>query len=439
MAPIIAIVGRPNVGKSTLFNRLSRSRDALVDNAPGVTRDRLYATIVHDNVPLTLIDTGGFEDLGQDPLLGMVRDQVLRAVEESDAIIFVVDGRQGILPGDEEMADILRRTEKKVYLAVNKIDGPEQEDLAVEFYRLGIEPVLSVSAAHGYGVKSLLTTVTADIPRTPPEPEDEEQIRISVLGRPNVGKSSLINRILGHDRLVVSALPGTTRDSVDTPFVWKGRKYLLIDTAGIRRKSRVRKRIEKFSVIKALRSLDRCHIAVILLDAAREIAEQDARICGYALDKGKGIVLAVNKWDLVKRDQQKRVFLEGEMERRLKFVSYAPVVRLSALTGERVMRLFEKIDLVFDDYSRRIRTAELNKAMAEMIRQHPPPRIGKGFLKFFYATQSSTRPPTFVVFVNRPDMVHFSYERFLTNQIKDRFALAHTPIRFIFRERRSER
>ena len=309
----------------------------------------------------------------------------------------------------------------------------------MEFYRLGIEPVLSVSAAHGYGVKSLLTTVTADIPRTTPEPEDEDQIRISVLGRPNAGKSSLINRILGHDRLVVSALPGTTRDSVDTPFVWKGRKYLLIDTAGIRRKSRVRKRIEKFSVIKALRSLDRCHIAVILLDAAREIAEQDARICGYALDKGKGIVLAVNKWDLVKRDQQKRVFLEGEMERRLKFVSYAPVVRLSALTGERVMRLFEKIDLVFDDYSRRIRTAELNKAMAEMIRQHPPPRIGKGFLKFFYATQSSTRPPTFVVFVNRPDMVHFSYERFLTNQIKDRFALAHTPIRFIFRERRSER
>ncbi|MBW2095592.1 MAG: ribosome biogenesis GTPase Der [Deltaproteobacteria bacterium] len=435
MSPIIAIVGRPNVGKSTLFNRLSRSRDALVDNTPGVTRDRLYATIVHDNISFTLVDTGGFEDLGQDPLLGMVREQVLRAVEESDGIIFLVDGRQGIMPGDEEMADILRRTKKKVYLAVNKIDGPELEHLSMEFYRLGIEPVLSVSAAHGYGVKTLLAAVTADIPQTPPEWEDKEQIRISVLGRPNAGKSSLINRILGHDRLVVSDLPGTTRDSVDTPFTWQGKKYLLIDTAGIRRKSRVKKRIEKFSIIKALRSLDRCHIAAILLDAEREISEQDARICGYALDKGKGIVLAVNKWDLVKRDQRKRAFLESEMERRLKFVSFAPVVRLSALTGERVMRLLEKIDLVYADYSRRVRTAEVNKAMAEMIQKHPPPRIGRGFLKFFYATQSNTKPPTFVVFVNRPDMVHFSYERFLSNQLRDHFGLIHTPIRLLFRKK----
>jgi len=435
MSPIIAIVGRPNVGKSTLFNRLSRSRDALVDNTPGVTRDRLYATIVHDNIPFTLVDTGGFEDLGQDPLLGMVREQVLRAVEESDGIIFLVDGRQGIMPGDEEMADILRRTEKKVYLAVNKIDGPEHEHLSMEFYRLGIEPVLSVSAAHGYGVKSLLAALTADIPETSPEPEDENQIRISVLGRPNAGKSSLINRILGHDRLVVSDIPGTTRDSVDTPFTWEGKKYLLIDTAGIRRKSKVKKRIEKFSIIKALRSLDRCHIAAILLDAEREISEQDARICGYALEKGKGIVLAVNKWDLVKRDQRKRAFLESEMERRLKFVSFAPVVRISALTGERVMRLLQKIDLVYADYSRRVRTAEVNKAMAEMIQKHPPPRIGRGFLKFFYATQSRTKPPTFVVFVNRPDMVHFSYERFLSNQLRDHFGLVHTPIRLLFRQR----
>ncbi|HDZ24619.1 MAG TPA: ribosome biogenesis GTPase Der [Desulfobacteraceae bacterium] len=435
MGPIIAIVGRPNVGKSTLFNRLSRSRDALVDNMPGVTRDRLYATIVHDNIPFTLIDTGGFEDLGQDPLLGMVRDQVLHAVEESDAIIFLVDGRQGILPGDEEMADILRRTEKKVYLAVNKIDGPEHDHLSTEFYRLGIEPVLTVSAAHGYGIKALLATVTADIPRTPPERDDEDQIRISVLGRPNAGKSSLINRILGHERLVVSNLPGTTRDSVDTPFTWQGKKYLLIDTAGIRRKSKVKKRIEKFSVIKALRSLDRCHIAAILLDAEREISEQDARICGYALDKGKGIVLALNKWDLVKKDQHKRTYLEREMDRRLKFVSFAPMVRISALTGERVMRLLKKIDVVYADYSHRIHTAEVNKALAEMIQKHPPPRIGKGFLKFFYATQSNTKPPTFVVFVNRPDMVHFSYERFLTNQIRDHFALMHTPIRLVFRQR----
>ena len=435
MSPIIAIVGRPNVGKSTLFNRLSRSRDALVDNTPGVTRDRLYADIMHDGIPFTLVDTGGFEDLGQDPLLGMVRDQVLRAVEESDALLFLVDGRQGVMPGDEEMAHILRRSAKKVYLVVNKIDGPEQEHLATEFYRLGIEPLLSLSAAHGYGVRTLLETITANVPDQPPDPQHENQIRISVLGRPNAGKSSLINRILGQERLVVSELPGTTRDPVDTPFTWKGNEYLLIDTAGIRKKAKVTQKIEKFSVIKALRSLDRCHIAVILLDATREISEQDARICGYALEKGKGIVLAVNKWDCMKNDHRKRTHLESEIDRRLTFVSFAPLVRVSALTGERVMRILEKINLVFADYARRIRTAEVNKAMAEMIQKHPPPRIGKGYLKFFYATQSSTKPPTFVIFVNRPDMVHFSYERFLANQLREHFGLRYTPLRLLFRQR----
>jgi GTP-binding protein len=435
MSPIIAIVGRPNVGKSTLFNRLSRSRDALVDNTPGVTRDRLYADIMHDGIPFTLVDTGGFEDLGQDPLLGMVRDQVLRAVEESDALLFLVDGRQGVMPGDEEMAHILRRSAKKVYLVVNKIDGPEQEHLATEFYRLGIEPLLSLSAAHGYGVRTLLETITANVPDQPPDPQHENQIRISVLGRPNAGKSSLINRILGQERLVVSDLPGTTRDPVDTPFTWKGNEYLLIDTAGIRKKAKVTQKIEKFSVIKALRSLDRCHIAVILLDATREISEQDARICGYALEKGKGIVLAVNKWDCMKNDHRKRTHLESEIDRRLTFVSFAPLVRVSALTGERVMRILEKINLVFADYARRIRTAEVNKAMAEMIQKHPPPRIGKGYLKFFYATQSSTKPPTFVIFVNRPDMVHFSYERFLANQLREHFGLRYTPLRLLFRQR----
>jgi GTP-binding protein len=435
MNPIIAIVGRPNVGKSTLFNRLSRSRDALVDNTPGVTRDRLYADIVHESIPFTLVDTGGFEDLGQDPLLGMVRDQVLHAVEESDALLFLVDGRQGLMPGDEEMAHILRRSAKRVYLVVNKIDGPEQEHLATEFYRLGIEPLLSLSAAHGYGIRTLLAAIIAKLPGTPPEPKSDNQIRISVLGRPNAGKSSLINRILGQERLVVSDLPGTTRDPVDTPFTWKGNDYLLIDTAGIRKKGKVIQKIEKFSVIKALRSLDRCHIAVILLDATREISEQDARICGYALEKGKGIVLAINKWDQIKTDRQKRNRLESEIDRRLTFVSFAPLVRVSALTGERVMRLLEKIDLVFADYARRVRTAEVNKAMAEMIQKHPPPRIGKGYLKFFYATQSSTKPPTFVIFVNRPDMVHFSYERFLTNQLRVHFDLRHTPLRLLFRQR----
>jgi GTPase len=435
MSSTIAIVGRPNVGKSTLFNRLSRSRNALVDNAPGVTRDRLYADITYDGIPLTLIDTGGFEDIGQDPLLGMVREQVLRAVEESDGVLFMVDGKEGIMPGDEEMADLLRRVGKRVYLAVNKIDGPEHDHLLGDFYGLGIDPVLPVSAAHGYGLKALMAEVTRDLPDTGAGPQDADRARIAILGRPNVGKSSLINRVLGQDRLVVSDLPGTTRDSIDTEFTWRGRKYVLIDTAGIRKKSKVREKIEKFSVIKALRSINRCHVATILLDADREISEQDARICGYALEKGKGIVLALNKWDMMKNDPDRRKRIESEVERQLNFVAFAPIVRLSALTGERVMKLFDKIDLVFSQYITRISTSEVNKAVGEMIQVHPPPRIGRGQLKFFYATQSNTKPPTFVLFVNRPDKVHFSYERFLTNQLRDRFNLANTPVKLIFRKK----
>ncbi len=423
------------MGKSTLFNRLSRSRKALVDNAPGITRDRLYASITYDGVPFTLVDTGGFEDIGQDPLLGMVRKQVLRAVEESDVVLFMVDGRQGVMPGDDEMANLLRRVGKKVYLAVNKIDGPEHDHLLADFYGLGIDPVLPVSAAHGYGLKALMAEVTRDLPDASTGLLDADHTRIAVLGRPNAGKSSLINRILGHDRLVVSELPGTTRDSIDTEFTLRGRKYVLIDTAGIRKKSKVREKIEKFSVIKALRSIDRCHVATILLDADREISEQDARICGYALDKGKGIVLALNKWDLMKKDEDRRKRIESELERQLNFLTFAPIVRISALTGERVMKLFDSIDLVYTQYTTRISTSEVNKAVGEMIQVHPPPRIGRGQLKFFYATQSNTKPPTFVLFVNRPDMVHFSYERFLTNQLRGHFNLANTPIKLIFRKK----
>ncbi|MFZ0447608.1 MAG: ribosome biogenesis GTPase Der [Desulfatiglandaceae bacterium] len=435
MSSTIAIVGRPNVGKSTLFNRLSRARNALVDNAPGVTRDRLYASIIYDGIPFTLIDTGGFEDIGQDPLLSMVREQVLRAVEESDAVLFMVDGKQGITPGDEEMAALLRRMAKKVFLAVNKLDGPEHDHLLADFYSLGIDPVLPVSAAHGYGLRALMAEVTRDLPDTIAGGYNADRTRIAVLGRPNAGKSSLINRILGQDRLVVSDLPGTTRDSTDTEFAWRGNKYVLIDTAGIRKKSKVREKIEIFSVIKALRSIDRCHVATILLDADREISEQDARICGYALDKGKGIVLALNKWDLMRNEQDRRKRIESEVERQLKFVAFAPIVRLSALTGERVMKLFDKIDLVYSQYITRISTSEVNKAVGEMIQVHPPPRIGRGQLKFFYATQTNTKPPTFVLFVNRPDMVHFSYERFLTNQLREHFNLVNTPIRLIFRKK----
>lgn len=435
MSSIITIVGRPNVGKSTLFNRLSKSRDALVDDEPGITRDRLYAHILWEGRPLTIIDTGGFDDSDHEPLIKQVRKQVLKAIEEADIIIFMVDGRQGIMQGDEDIADLLRRSQKKVFLVVNKIDGPEHDHLVNDFFGLGMEDAYPVSAAHGYGVKALMENVVYDLPKDEPEKEDSGSIRVAILGRPNVGKSSLINRILGFERLLVSEMPGTTRDSVDTLFSWRGKEYLLIDTAGIRRKGRVKEKIEKFSMIKALRSLERCHVAVILLDAAAGIAEQDARICGYAFERGRGIILALNKWDLVKKDTEKKRLLDGALERQLQFVSFAPRINLSALTGERVKKLFEKIDLLYDQFCKRLSTGAVNKALEEMTRRNPPPRIGRGNLKFYYGTQTRIRPPTFVVFANRPDKIHFSYKRFMVNQLREIFGLTHTPIRLIFRKR----
>jgi len=435
MAAIIAIVGRPNVGKSTLFNRLSRSRAALVDDRPGITRDRLYAPVAFEGVSLTLVDTGGFEDLGQDPLLREVRTQVEKAVEESDRVIFVADGREGLVPGDEEMAEILRKSGKKVLLAVNKIDGPEHDHLTHDFYTLGLDTPYPVSAAHGYGVREFMREVVKGLGPSEVERDDPNQIRVAVLGRPNAGKSSLINRILKEDRLVVSEVPGTTRDAVDALFRYNGREYLLIDTAGIRKKAKVREKIDRFSMIKALRSLDRCHVALILLDADEGVSEQDARICGYAFEKGRGVILTVNKWDLIKGDARKKEFLDQAIERQLKFVSFAPRIHVSALTGERVMKIFGGIDTVFDQFSTRVGTGVVNRAIQQIIDKHPPPMAGRGRLKFLYATQSRTRPPTFIVFVNRPEMLHFSYERFLINQLRESFGLTSTPIRITFRRR----
>ncbi len=435
MAPVIVIVGRPNVGKSTLFNRLSRSKTALVDNRPGITRDRLYATITVEGIAVDLVDTGGFEDLGQDPLLREVRAQMEKAVEESDRVIFMVDGRQGIMPGDEEMAQVLRKSQKEVLLAVNKIDGPEHDNLALDFYKLGFKHAHPISAAHGYGVNAFINEVISGLSASEVEREDPNQIRVAVLGKPNAGKSSLINKILKKDRLVVSKLPGTTRDTVDALFRYGEREYLLIDTAGIRRKARVKVKIEKFSMIKAIKSLDRCHVALVLLDAEEGVSDQDARIIGYAVEKGRGIILVVNKWDLIKGDIRKRRLLDNAIERQLKFISFAPRINVSALTGERVMKLFGKIDTVYDQFSKRISTGALNRAIQKVIEKHPPPWLGRGRLKFFYATQGRTRPPTFMVFVNRPDKLHFSYERFLVNQLREQFGLDCAPIRLKFRER----
>ena len=435
MTSIIAIVGRPNVGKSTLFNRLSRSKDALVDNRPGITRDRLYASITWEGKTFVVIDTGGYDEPNDEPLLELVRGQVTKAIEEADRIIFMVDGRQGIMPGDEDMADILRRSRKEVFLAVNKVDGPEHDGLTAEFYKLGLGNVHPLSAAHGYGLKALMADVLETLSRDEMSQDDEDRIRIAIVGRPNVGKSSLINRVLGSDRLLVSALPGTTRDAVDTYLTRQNKAYTLIDTAGLRRKARVKEKIDRFSMIKAIRSLERCHLAVVVIDASAGIVDQDARICGYALERGRGIILAFNKWDLVKSDSAMKKRLDNEIDRQLKFVSFAPRLKLSALTGERVGRLFDKIDLLYGQFSKRIGTGTVNRAVEQMVQIKPPSQIGRGRLKFYYVTQTGERPPTFVVFVNRPEMVHFSYKRFMTNQFRQRFGLDHTPIRLIFRKK----
>lgn len=439
MTPLIAIVGRPNVGKSTFFNRLKRSRDSIVDDQPGVTRDRLYARVQWEGKSFIAIDTGGLDDQSNEPLNLLIREQVLKAIEEADAIIFLMDGRKGLLPGDEEIADLLRRSDKKVFTVINKVDGPEHEGMIIDFYKLGVDSIYPVSAAHGFGFKSLMEDITDSLPEQDNEPLDSNQIRVAVLGRPNAGKSSLINRILGMDRLLVSDQPGTTRDSIDSAFTWKQKEYLLIDTAGIRRKGKVKDKIDKFSMIKAIKSIDRCHVAVIMIDADQGIAEQDARICGYAIDRGRGIVLAVNKWDLIKGDDEKRKQLNLDIDRQLQFITYAPRINISALTGERVKKLFEKIDLVYDHFSTRVPTAEVNRAIEEMMHKRPPAITGTTRLKFYYATQTGTRPPTFVVFVNRSGAVHFSYKRFMINQLREIFNLNNTPINVIFRERKREK
>jgi GTP-binding protein len=435
MNTLIAIVGRPNVGKSTLFNRVTRSRAALVDDQPGVTRDRLYASVEWEGKGFTLVDTGGFDDLENEPMLQGVRNQVVKAIEEADGILFLVDGRDGLMPGDEKIADVLRRSQKKVFLGVNKLDGPERQHLMADFYGLGFERVYPVSAAHGYGIAALLGAMTEDLEEPAKEETPDDLIKVAIIGRPNVGKSSLINRIVGAERLLVSEHPGTTRDSVDIHFALRGKNYVFIDTAGIRRKGRVKEKIEKFSVIKALQSLDRCHVAVVLIDASEGVTDQDAHICGYAFERGRGLILVLNKWDLVKKDAEKKKRLADTLDRLFSFVSFAPRLHVSALTGEKVKSLFEQINPLHEHLFRRIETSVVNKVLTEIIQKNPPPKMGPGRLRFFYATQTGVMPPSFALFVNRPDLVHFTYERYLLNQFRERLELNEVPIRLRFKKK----
>lgn len=435
MKPIVAIVGRPNVGKSTFFNRLTKSRAALVDDMPGVTRDRHYGDVNWEQQTFTLVDTGGFVSFKEDEFAEAIRFQIKQAIADADAIILLLDGRQALSPFDRELVDILRLTDKPVFYGVNKVDGPELEENLYDFYALGIETPYPVSGAHGYGIHTLLEDLVAVLPRADVEPPESE-VRLAVVGRPNVGKSSLINRILGEDRLVVSNVPGTTRDAVDTVVKREGKTYRFVDTAGIRRKSKVSQKLEKFSVIKALKSLESCDVALILIDAADGLTDQDITIAGYAHERGCGCVFLFNKWDALaeKDDKTARRFKE-DLRYAAKFLAFAPAMTISALTGLRVPRIFDLVDTVYSQYTTRIGTGQLNRIFEAALYQNEPSMYQGKRLKFYYATQVSVRPPTFVAFVNVPQGIHFSYQRYLINQIREAAGLDKTPIKLYFRER----
>jgi len=434
MKPIVAIVGRPNVGKSTLFNRITRSRKALVDNSPGVTRDRNYGDARWDDTSFTLVDTGGFSDFESDGFGALVRYQVMQAIEEADAIVMLFDGREGATPIDTDLVHELRRSSKPIFYGVNKIDGASHESLLSDFSVLGVDPLYPVSAEHGYGVHDLLDALTAVLPRSAPEAASD-RIRLAVIGRPNVGKSSLINRLLGDERLVVSEIPGTTRDAVDTICKVNNKEYVLIDTAGIRRKGRVQKKLEKFSIIKALRSLNRCDIALVMMDAVEGVTDQDLRIVGYALERGRACIILLNKWDLVEKDSKTAERYVNEVKDRFGFLKFAPILTISALTGQRAFKIFDYIESVYEQYSTRISTGRLNRIFEAIINQHQPPSYRGRRIKFYYSTQTSVAPPRFVCFVNYPEGIRLSYERYIINRLREGLGLDRTPIRLIFRKR----
>ncbi|MGE5654431.1 MAG: ribosome biogenesis GTPase Der [Bacillota bacterium] len=435
MRSLVAIVGRPNVGKSTLFNRFIRQRLAIVEDTPGITRDRLYADAEWLGREFTLIDTGGIEVEGTDEIMTQIRKQAEIAMTEADAILFVVDARQGITPSDREIAEILRRAQKPVVLAVNKVDSREISQGVYEFYQLGLGDPIEVSAVNGLNTGDLLDAIVERLPAQEQDPYEDDTLRICFIGRPNVGKSSLVNAVLGEERVIVSDIPGTTRDAVDTPFARGDKKYVLVDTAGMRRKSKIYETVERYSVLRALRAVDRADVVMMVLDASQGVTEQDKRIAGYAHDRGRAMVLVVNKWDLIEKDNKTTDQFTKSIRADLAFVQYAPVVFVSAKTKQRIPRLIELVDYVAEQHAMRLATSTLNDLLQDAIQMSPPPSDKGRHLKILYISQVEIKPPTFVLFVNDPELMHFSYQRYLENKLRATYGFEGTPIRIHVRKR----
>jgi len=432
--PIVAIVGRPNVGKSTLFNRVVGKRLAITHEVPGTTRDRLYAEAQWRGVEFIVVDTGGLNLVSTDELMAQVRAQAQVAIAEADVVLLLVDAQDGLTAGDEEVAQVLHRSAKPVLVAANKADNRALREAAVEFYSLGLGEPYPISALHGTGTGDLLDKVVAAFP-VEEEEEELEAVKIAIVGRPNVGKSSLLNKILGQERSIVHEVPGTTRDAIDTQMEWEGQPVVLIDTAGIRRKGRIQRGVEKYSVLRALRAIDRADVVLLLIDAVEGVTAQDAHIAGYILEAAKSVVVVVNKWDLVEKDTYTMQAYLEHVRRALRFLDYVPVLFISALTGQRVDRVLPTALRVQEERLIRIPTAELNRILQEAIARHAPPSKAGKRLKFYYATQAAVDPPTFVFFVNDPRLVHFSYERYLENQLREHYSFLGTPLKFSFRKR----
>lgn len=434
--PIVAFVGRPNVGKSTLFNKIAGKRISIVEDTPGVTRDRVYAEGEWLNNKFTMIDTGGIEPESSDIIVAQMRRQAQIAIETADVIVFIVDGKEGLTAADYEVAHMLRKSKKPIVLVVNKIDSLKEEDNAYEFYNLGIGDPVTISASQALGLGDMLDIVVGEFKNIPEEDEEEENIKIALVGKPNVGKSSLINKLVGEERAIVSNIPGTTRDAIDSTIETEFGKFTLIDTAGLRRKSRIKEEIERYSVVRTLAAIERSYVCILMIDAEEGVTDQDEKIIGYAHELNKAIMVVVNKWDVIEKDDKTLDRYKRDLQMNLNFLSYAPYLFISAKTGQRTHKVLELAKECYDNYKKRISTGILNDVISKAVLMKEPPIVALKRLKIYYVTQIGTEPPTFVFFVNDKNTIHFSYQRYLENQLRSSFDFKGTGIKLEFRERK---